>query len=277
MTMLASWLGVDNHGPTSAYIVSDSRFTWSNSHIYDNGRKVFASSQYPEIFGYAGDVLFPSVILSQIIEMIDCNILINENMRCEVKNSIIFEKICYSLTKYPDVLQNNPIQIMHITRDTRFTKYPAFHQYNLYWTKDQGIRTEEKQLPRQSGLLAVLGSGKDDFERNYELYQDGCNHNTSRNVFHCFIDTLTNTTDPNCGGPPQLVGVYRKPLTGGINYGIIHGKKRYFLGMEVPGDSSFDSVEWRNELFEICSGQTRHILDNAARQPLSLQIKSATP
>ena len=67
MTMLASWIGVDTHGATSAYIVSDSRFCWGNNMTYDYGKKVFASKKYPEIFGYAGDVLFPSVVLSQII------------------------------------------------------------------------------------------------------------------------------------------------------------------------------------------------------------------
>lgn len=42
MTMLASWVGVHTHGITSAYIVSDSRFSMGNKH-FDHGRKTFAS------------------------------------------------------------------------------------------------------------------------------------------------------------------------------------------------------------------------------------------
>ena len=77
MTLLASWIGIDTHGPTSAYIVSESRFVWDSSRHFDYGKKVFASKSYPEIFGYAGDVLFPSIVLSQILEMIDLSYLIN--------------------------------------------------------------------------------------------------------------------------------------------------------------------------------------------------------
>lgn len=59
MTLLASWAAIDTHGISSAYIVSDSRISWGNKKYFDFGKKVFASKKYPEIFGYAGDVLFP--------------------------------------------------------------------------------------------------------------------------------------------------------------------------------------------------------------------------
>lgn len=89
MTMLASWVGIDTHGIGSAYIVSDSRFTWNNNTFFDYGKKVFASNTYPEIFGYAGDVLFPSIVLSQIVEMIDSGLLFTPNTSCEEKNKLI--------------------------------------------------------------------------------------------------------------------------------------------------------------------------------------------
>ena len=75
MTLLASWIGIDTHGPTSAYIVADSRISWEYKKYFDYGKKVFASNCFPEIFGYAGDVLFPSIALSQILEMIDSKLL----------------------------------------------------------------------------------------------------------------------------------------------------------------------------------------------------------
>ena len=86
MTLLASWVGVDTHGPASAYIVCDSRITWNRTTLFDYGKKVFASKIYPEIFGYAGDVLFPSIVLSQILEMIDSNLLFEYSMSCSQKN-----------------------------------------------------------------------------------------------------------------------------------------------------------------------------------------------
>ena len=59
MTMLASWVGIDPHGISSAYIVTDSRFTWNlGDHLhFDYGKKVFATLTYPEIFGYIGEEL----------------------------------------------------------------------------------------------------------------------------------------------------------------------------------------------------------------------------
>ena len=41
MTLVVSWIGVDTHGPASAYIVSDSRLTWADRKHFDYGRKVF--------------------------------------------------------------------------------------------------------------------------------------------------------------------------------------------------------------------------------------------
>ena len=71
-----------------------------------------------------------------------------------------------------------------------------------------------------------------------------------------------------CGGPPQLVGIYRKPKTGAKNFGIIREKKRYFLGIEVPKKAGyFDNIEWRNDLFELCDGITMNRIKDAMRQP----------
>ena len=44
--------------------------------------------------------------------MIDTDILLTENMDCDKKHKVIAEKICYTLSKYPDVFGNNPIQII---------------------------------------------------------------------------------------------------------------------------------------------------------------------
>ena len=168
MTLLASWIGIDTHGPTSAYIVSDSRLTWNNgSALFDYGKKVFASRSYPEIFGYAGDVLFPSIVLSQILEMIDSGLIFDKNMSCDQKNKIVYEKLCYSFSKYPDVCGNNPIQIIHLSRDTCFKGYPSFHHYLMTWSRTSGGKHIEYPIPEKSGLVHVLGSGSNEFNKNY--------------------------------------------------------------------------------------------------------------
>ena len=267
MTLLASWVGIDTHGPASAYIVSDSRISWGQTAFFDYAKKVFASKRYPEIFGYAGNVLFPSIVLSQILEMIDSELLFNQDMPCLQKNMAVYEKLCYSFSKYPEAYGQNPIQIIHISRDTIFDGYPVFYHYLMTWDYEHGWQRFTKEFPKVSGLIQVLGSGGREFIDNYNnRYQLGGNQSTSRNVFHCFIDTLENIKDLHCGGAPQLVGIYRKPSSSAQNFGILYNDKRYFLGMEVPKDASFDKIAWRNESFERCDGILKARIEGAAIQ-----------
>lgn len=273
MTLIVSWIGVDTHGPGSAYIVSDSRFSWFTGQKFDYGKKVFASNRYPEIFGYSGDVLFPSTVLSQIIEMIDSNLLFDEEMTCDQKNQSVVQKLAHSFSKYPTDACSDILSIIHISRDTIVNGYPEFYCYLLEWTSSSGWKTSKIKIPDKSEVLLVMGSGKNEFITNYSRYNSSVNTGTSRNVFHCFIDTLFNISDTNCGGPPQLVGIYRKPNSSAQNYGIIFNDKRYFLGAETPYASYFDRIEWRNELFECCDGLTKRILGIAAKQPDLLSRK----
>lgn len=65
MTAFLSWVGVDHRGPASLYLASDSRISWTDNEVrsWDRGRKVFACSRTPDVLGYVGDVLFPSLVL----------------------------------------------------------------------------------------------------------------------------------------------------------------------------------------------------------------------
>ena len=270
----------DTHGVTSSYIISDSRFTWQNNHKFDSGKKVFASKKFPEIFGYAGDVLFPYIVLSQIIEMIDSGVLLTEQMTCDEKHKIIQNQIELSLSNYPDELGGRPIQIIHISRETIFKKYPSFHHYYMSYDSKNGWDCSEQELPDKSGIIMVKGSGASIFNTNYHKFQNTKSADTSRNVYQCFVESLRHIDDKNsaCGGSPQLVGLIRKPDSFGINYGIIYKYKRYLLGMEVPDESNFQDVPWRNMLFEISDGDSKMRIPGAAKQPLPSELlNKATP
>lgn len=273
MTLVVSWIGIDTHGMTSAYIAGESRISWNSEKYFDFGKKVFSSKEYPEILAYSGDVLFPSIVLSQIIEMIDSNLLFNRLLNCDQKNKLIFEKLSYSFAKYPRLAKNNPVQIIHISRETKVNGYPKFQCYKMSWAKSNTPTKNEKQMPNKSDILFILGSGRKEFLENYTRYQRSFNRNTSRNVFHCFCDTLFNIKDNKCGGSPQLVGIYRKPNTASINFGIIHNSKKYFLGSEIPKTSNFDQIEWRNDNFELCDGITMKKKDCARKQPNEIRRK----
>ena len=81
--------------------------------------------------------------------------------------------------------------------------YPKFFAFILQYNGDKWTRSEIP-IPKESGFIQVLGSGKKEFYRNYDFFQYGRNKNTSRNVVHCFISTLKCINDPYCGGAPQM-------------------------------------------------------------------------
>ena len=262
MTLLVSWVGVDTHGTASAYIAADSRVSWGNIAAFDHGRKVFALRHSPDILGYCGDVLFPTMVLSQITEMADSGMLFSPQATCKERFEAIKEKLVQQFHKYPGMVEGimtDTLQVLHISRNP--VNNLQFECRLIQWSKKNGWSGKDKTMPLKSDILFTLGSGKMEFNSNYERYKEGPDKRTSRSVFHCFCDTLFNIRDKKCGGAPQLVGVYRKPDSPAMTFGIIIGKHRYFLGAQVDYNLGFNSVEWRNDLFELCDGVTmkKHI------------------
>jgi len=272
MTLLISWVGVDPHGTTSAYIAADSRVSWGNVATFDHGRKVFAFRLSPDILGYCGDVLFPTMVLSQITEMADRGLLFSPNATCKERFEAIKEKLVQQFHSYPsmfDGITAPVLQVLHISRDP--INNTVFSCWLIEWTRNGGWSSRSMPMPPKSGILFSLGSGASEFNENYVRYGKGPDHGTSRSVFHCFCDTLFNIKDNHCGGAPQLVGIYRKPNSPAITYGIIRDKRRYFWGARIDDDADLGSVEWRNDLFELCDGLTMKRLPSAQPQPDNLR------
>jgi len=268
MSLLVSWIGIDDHGPTSMYIASDSRISWPSNICYDHGRKVFASRISADIFGYCGDVLFPSMVLSQIIEMIDAGLLFSRDATAEEKSKAVKQKLIYQFNNYPSHVSSivsNSVVILH---SSRHNPSKTFDCKKYIWRRTTNKwTTENVPIPSKSDVLFVDGSGKIDFYKRYSQYQKSNNSFTSRNVFHCICDSVENTKDKQVGGAPQLVGIIRKPDSNGVNYGIIKSQKRYYLGSCINELTNFDRIEWRNERFELCNGITCKKMPNAQHQP----------
>ncbi|MBU4242666.1 MAG: hypothetical protein KKF52_05530 [Nanoarchaeota archaeon] len=163
------------------------------------------------------------------------------------------------------------LQLIHISRD--LIRNTEFSCWVIEWSRNHGWTANSIKIPTNSGILFSLGSGSLEFNKNYERYDNGPNHGTTRSIFHCFCDTLFNIKDKKCGGAPQLVGIYRKSDSVAITYGIVREKKRYFLGAQIDKDVDFETVEWRNDLFELCDGLTMKRRPEAQAQPDSLRRK----
>src|SRR5690349_5803581 len=78
----------------------------------------------------------------------------------------------------------------------------------------------------QSGVIAVLGSGSHNVQVPLDEWAASHSGGTSRAVFSAFCDSLRSGDDPFSGGPPQLVGLWRKspPQT----FEVIWQQRRYF-------------------------------------------------
>ena len=100
MTLIVSWAGVDSRSPSSLYIASDSRITWGKKH-FDQGKKVFACKSHPDIFGYCGDVLFPLMILNQIVDSIDSGLLYSADWNYRKKTEKVRRRLMDSFNRYP--------------------------------------------------------------------------------------------------------------------------------------------------------------------------------
>ena len=272
MTLLIAWVRVYTHGTASAYMASDSRITWGNLAKFDHGRKVFAFRNSPDILGYCGDVLFPTIVLSQIAEMADRGLLFSSQSSCKEKFESIKQYIVLKFMEYPKDVSHN-LEILHISRDP--INHLNFECRHFKWDKSKTPQGsfDQCKIPTISKELYVLGSGCTEFNENLKRYRKGPNRETSRNIFHCFCDTLTNIHDNRCGGAPQLVGIYRKPNSPAITVGIIKEKKRYFLGAEIKKCDSYEGVEWRNQLFEICDGESMQKTLRSQSQPDPLRRK----
>jgi hypothetical protein len=100
MTSLICWVGIDQRGPSSVYFASDSRVTWGGKTPWNHARKLFAARKYPHIFGYCGDVLFPTQALGQIVEMIDADLIFGPKDNVEVCTERILSILDFAFQKY---------------------------------------------------------------------------------------------------------------------------------------------------------------------------------
>lgn len=266
MTLITSWIGVDDKKEgksiASIYIASDSRYTWGNAEKYDYGIKVFGSTRYPEIFGFCGDVLFPSIVFGQMIPQIDSGLILNDTDSGEIKNRKVFDFINSSLESYPKGYLSGTFTLLHATRINK-----EFKCYKTSYNSNKKLINKEIILPRFSTKIFSGGSGKDEFDANLLIWesQRHNDHRTSRGVYHCLVKTLKEIKDPNTGGLPQIVGLYRNKNS--RLFGIIEDEKKYIYGKVSSEDINSTRVEWRNENFERMNPETLKIIEGAQRQP----------
>lgn len=262
MTSLIAWIGVDSRGPSSVYLASDSRITWPTNGTWDRARKLFACSRYPHLLAYCGEVLFPSQTLGQITEMIDHGVLLKDSDSAEASIERIAAAIADAYRSYPAAAKAN-LEFLHSMRAGEGS-LSRFLLERIRLNNEGKSDIEVIPVPDQSRVIAILGTGRGSIETHLARWEKSDAGGTSRASFSAFCDSLKSGDDQFSGGPPQLVGLWRKAA--GKTFGMVWKDRCFFYGSPVDEGSSGD-IRWYNELFEICDPTTRKRRPTVQPQP----------
>jgi hypothetical protein len=223
-------------------MASDSRISWGSERVrWDAGRKLFSCRRYPEIFGYAGDVVFPSLVLGQISEIADFGLLYNPADNANQRH----QKILAAVKASYDRRHNANIAdfcILHGSREFSGQKSQFKLWRLLFSARTQTWHDEAIAVPtNRSVLLATIGTGSASVKSHSLSWDTSDQGGTSRAIFSAFCDSVRSNQDPMSGGVPQLVGMYhtRMPQT----FGIVQDRRRYMHGFAVRPDVDSDSIE----------------------------------
>jgi len=258
LTSLAAWPGIDSRGASTMYIVSDSRLSWprSSGH-WDYGVKVFACKESADIFGYYGDVLVPSMVLPRLAEAS----VLSDNVGSDTRHSTVHALVKSAADVLP-VSRKFEFGIVHASRHGKGMK-SQYRLWHLRWSSIAGWADAEEPMGSNSALLIHLGSGGRIIRNNAASSQAELGI-VSRGVFTGFCDGLTSGEDPDSGGAPQLVGLYRHGT--GRHFGIVYCGRKYYRGIESPS-LDLPDLQWKNELLEDCDPLTRARLPGAQAHP----------
>jgi hypothetical protein len=257
MTSLAVWPGIDSRGLSTIYIASDSRLSWSGSaDSWDRGVKVFVCPLTPDIFGFYGDVLVPSMVLPRIVEG---PILASLPDSLE-RHASVYQMVRSCADALPGA-RRGTFGIFHASRDR---KGQASNRllWHTQWNPEKGWSDTPIPLAGISALTVSAGSGEFVVSNHTSAARTELGA-VSRSVFTGFCDGLISGDDPRSGGPPQLVGLYRQGY--GMHFGVIFQGKSYYRGVDAMS-LAVPNLEWRNELFERCDSSGQRLI-GAQAQP----------
>jgi hypothetical protein len=230
---------------------------------WDAGQKAFASRRTPDIFGYCGDAFFPPAILRQLVDQVDSGLLFASDLPAAGRHDAILAAFRNAMERRFGAPMH-AFSLFHGARDgelmaSRFRLWET--RYNP--TDGTWADAEHSIATAQSYLVHLDGSGRATVRARSHDWAGSEAEGTSRAAIWSFCDALHSGKDPLSGGPPQLVGIWRKGA--GQAFGMLWHGKRYLAGLEVCGEPVWAAVPWFNHLFERCDGRTGSRLKSAQR------------
>ena len=263
MTHLVGWISVDQTAPAAFYLASDSRITWGSQRSrWDAGRKLFYSRISPDIFGYSGDVTFPSIALPQIVDAMDLGLLFQAGAGATERHQSFVAALHATFSQRHNVPKQR-IEIVHVARTS--TKRPArFRAWLCTFSIDGSFNDEELQIDHsRSNLNFAFGTGGPAMRELVDKWEISDAAGTSRGIFSALCESIKGGADPLSGGAPQLVGIY--PVRLPQPFGVVFGRERYLNGLRLAQGSETKLIEWRDELFQRVDAISLETLEGAQR------------
>jgi hypothetical protein len=268
LTTFLVWASFSDTGehrylPRAIYMASDSRITWgSSARRWDAGRKIFAPVNEPHLFGYCGDVVFPSLVLGQLVSAIDQRILFRPDAGGAERNEAILEALRTSHGRRHNV-QEQDFTIVHVYRAQDWP-LTAFSCWTITYAANSGHwHCSELPLPSTTGAIVALGSGAEANTSHAYRWAQSDVGGTSRAIFSAFRDAIDSGDDPLSGGMPQISGLYTEGQPRLL--GFAEGGLLFLHGLQVAMNDSVKSIEWRDRLFQRIDPVTSRPVDGARR------------
>jgi hypothetical protein len=220
MTSLIAWVSRDQRRFAALHIASDSRILWgSAARRWDAGRKVFASKVTPDVWAYCGDVLFPGLVLSQLVSAGDEGLLFEQDGGAEERHRLAVEAMKNSFLRRHHA-PDHGFSILHGSRDGEGSSARPRLWLTTFNEKSRSWTDEEKHIVEgEAGTVITLGSGATSVKREQRRWHESAIGGTSRAIFSAFCDALANGEDARSGGSPQLGSIY--PKRAGATAGVL--------------------------------------------------------
>ncbi len=234
---------------SSLYIGADSCYSWPDKSTWNSAQKVFASSLYPEIFGFSAiNATVPKEFLCSLVSLIDRNLFFSDKdlKDSELKKCKVYQFLLNKWMSYPD--KNNQFHIMYGT-----VVENVFYLYLFNFERNKTTCTDFQNKIRDlkySDYVCCIGSGKKSFKRSVENLrrsnEDTFNFEnpigTGRRLHNCLSNFIESSNDVSVGGYMQVVSL-RLNSPCAIVYGFEKENKRYVLGQEFcSDDSNFNNI-----------------------------------
>jgi hypothetical protein len=258
------WISFDQRDASAFHLVSDSRITWGSSEkLWNGGRKVFACKTIPDVFGYCMDVLYPSLVLGQIVDAIDGGLLFRQETTAEQKHQIFLDRLRESHSLGVNA-EFREYRIFHITR-IGLGLGCSFKAWETHFDPNKGFKDKCIKMPDQTDLVFARGSGEGSVKNSIFDWSKLQSSGFSRGLLGAFCDALESQQDTRSGGSPQLASIYRIGPSHSI--GFMENGNLSLNGLpltDLPGDVATDFYD-RN--FQRINPHTKELLKGAQPQP----------